>query len=80
MRSGKTFLADDVVVLFAGGTSHMMPLVSLFVQPGTTDQQLVVLLDGDKAGIEKGGQLRRDLLPGGKTVALMPERPHDRRG
>jgi hypothetical protein len=51
----------------------MVPLVSLFAQPGSAEQQLVVLLDGDKAGIEKGGQLRRDLLPGGKSVALMSD-------
>ncbi len=72
-ESGKTSLPDDIVILFAGGTSHMVPLVSLFAHPGTTDQQLVVLLDGDKAGLEKGGQLRRDLLPGGKAVALMSD-------
>ena len=51
----------------------MLPLVSLFAQPGATDQQLVVLLDADKAGVDKAMQLRRDLLPGGKAVALMAD-------
>jgi predicted ATP-dependent endonuclease of OLD family len=73
LEAGKTLLTDDIIILFAGGTSHMVPLVSLFAQPGATDRQLVVLLDGDKAGLEKGGQLRRELLPGGKAVALISD-------
>lgn len=72
-ESGKVLLPDDIVVLFAGGTTHMVPLVSLFAQPDAVDRQLVVLLDGDKTGVDKAGQLRRDLLPGGKTVALMSD-------
>jgi hypothetical protein len=37
------------------------------------DRQLVVLLDGDKAGVEKAAQLQRDLLPGGNSVVLMSD-------
>jgi hypothetical protein len=72
-ESGNTLLPDEIVLLFAGGTSHMLPLVSLFAQPGNNDQKLVVLLDADRAGIDKAGQLRRDLLPGGKSVALLSD-------
>lgn len=73
-EQGKVPLPGEIVILFAGGTSHMLPLVSLFAQPDTnSDQRLVVLLDGDRSGIDKAGQLRRDLLPGGKSVALMSD-------
>jgi hypothetical protein len=72
-ENGKVPLPDDIVILFAGGTSRMLPLVSLFAQPEEKDQQLVVLLDADKAGLDKAAQLRRDLLPGGKAVALMSD-------
>lgn len=72
-EAGKTPLPDDIVVLFAGGTTHMVPLVSLFVRPDSNERQLVVLLDGDKIGLDKAMQLRRDLLPGGRNVALMSD-------
>lgn len=69
----KSLLPDDVVVLFAGGTSHMLPLVSLFVRPDSDEHRLVVLLDADKAGLEKASQLRRDLLPGANNIALISD-------
>ncbi len=71
--AGRHALAEDVVLVFAGGTSHMMPLVSLFIRPDREDQELVVLLDADKAGLNKASQLKRDLMPGGKGVALISD-------
>ena len=71
--SGRGSLPEDLAVLFAGGTSHVVPLVSLFARPDRKDKRLVVLLDADKAGLNKATQLRRDLLPGGNAVALMSD-------
>jgi predicted ATP-dependent endonuclease of OLD family len=71
--AGKACLADDVVVIFAGGTSHILPLVALFSRPDQEDRRLVVMLDADKPGQEKAKQLRRDLLSRDGAVALLSE-------
>jgi predicted ATP-dependent endonuclease of OLD family len=69
----RSSLPDDVVVLFAGGTSKMLPLVSLFVRPDDKERRLVVLLDADKAGIEKAATLKRELLKRDEAVVLMSD-------
>jgi hypothetical protein len=72
-RRKRTFLPEEVVILFAGGASHMMPLVSLFIRPDDDSRCLVVLLDGDKTGLNKANQLRRDLLHKDRAVALISD-------
>jgi hypothetical protein len=73
VERGKNILPDDLVILYAGGTSHMMPLVSMFARPDATEPALVVLLDADRSGLEKATQLRRDLLPRGNAVAVISD-------
>lgn len=72
-KAKRPALPEDVVVLFAGGTSRMLPLVSLFMKPGEKERRLVVLLDADKAGIEKAATLKRELLKQDQTIALMSD-------
>jgi predicted ATPase len=72
-QAKRAALPEDVVVLFAGGTSRMLPLVSLFMQPDDRERRLVVLLDADKAGIDKAANLKRELLKHDQAVALMSD-------
>ncbi|MFN3201621.1 MAG: AAA family ATPase [Bradymonadia bacterium] len=73
VKRGRTGLPDDVVILFAGGTSHMLPLVSMFARPDDDSRSLVVLLDADKAGLNKATTLKKELLPQDGAVALMSD-------
>jgi hypothetical protein len=73
MKRRRQYLPDDMAVLFAGGTARVLPLVSLFLQPDQKAQRLVVLLDADKAGLDKAAKLKRDLLRQDRSVALMSD-------
>lgn len=66
-------LPEDIVVIFAGGTSRVVPLVSLFARPDEDDKRLVVLLDADRAGLDKANKLKRDMLRRTGAVALMSD-------
>jgi 5S rRNA maturation endonuclease (ribonuclease M5) len=73
VAQGHTGIPGNIDLIFAGGTSHMLPLVSLFLRPDQTDKRLVVLLDGDKAGLEKAAKLKSDMLHRNGAVALMSD-------
>lgn len=52
-------LKDDIIITPAGGISHLMPLASLLVG---NDVKMAILLDADKAGINKQKDLKEKLL------------------
>lgn len=54
-----TTLDHDIVIIPAGGARNMMPLASLLVG---NQLRLVILMDGDDAGIEKEKQLKKNLM------------------
>ncbi|MBI5536873.1 MAG: AAA family ATPase [Deltaproteobacteria bacterium] len=69
----RSSLPEELVILFAGGTSRVLPLVSLFARPEETQRRLVVLLDADKAGLDKATKLKRELLQHDQGVALISD-------
>jgi predicted ATP-dependent endonuclease of OLD family len=59
ISKGKTSLLQDAVITPAGGIRNLMPLASMLVG---NQVKLVILLDGDQAGISKGKQVKEELL------------------
>jgi predicted ATP-dependent endonuclease of OLD family len=68
----KDGLHDDTVVLWAGGTSHMLPLASV-ISSGEQlgPNRMAVLLDSDRAGADKAKKLIDMLVHGQDSVMLM---------
>ena len=58
-QKSMTALNDDVVIVPVGGVSKIMPLASLLV---ANNLKLVVLLDGDKPGLNKARQLKNERI------------------
>ncbi len=54
-----TTLDSDVSIVPSGGVRNMMPLASMLVG---NELKLVVLVDGDESGIQKGRQLKERLM------------------
>lgn len=62
----------DTVVLWAGGTSHMLPLASVMaVGEQVGPNRLAVLLDSDKAGVDKAKKLVEVLVHAQDSVMLL---------
>lgn len=71
-ENGGGGLNEDTVVIWAGGTSNMMPLASVMSsgeQMGPN--RMAVLVDSDKAGLEKAKRLIELLAHGQDSVLLL---------
>jgi hypothetical protein len=67
-------LHEDTVVLWAGGTSHMLPLASVMAaREQMGPNRLAVLLDSDRPGLEKAKKLVEMLAHGQDSVMLLGE-------
>jgi hypothetical protein len=65
-------LHEDTVVLWAGGTSHMLPLASVMsAREQMGPNRLAVLLDSDRPGLEKARKLVEMLAHGQDSVMLL---------
>lgn len=65
-------LHEDTVILWAGGTSYMLPLASVMsVGEQVGPNRLAVLLDSDKAGLDKAKKLVEVLAHGQDSVMLL---------
>ena len=67
-------LHEDTVVLWAGGTSHILPLASVMAareQMGSN--RMAVLLDSDRAGLDKARKLVEIMAHGQDSVMLLGE-------
>lgn len=65
-------LDKDTVILWAGGTAHMLPLASVMsVGEQVGPNRLAVLLDSDKAGLDKARKLIEVLAHGQDSVMLL---------
>jgi hypothetical protein len=67
-------LHDDTLVLWAGGTSHMLPLASVMAaREQMGPNRLAVLLDSDRAGLDKAKKLVEMMAHGQDSVMLLGE-------
>jgi hypothetical protein len=68
----KDGLHEDTVVLWAGGTSHMLPLASVISSGEQVGpNRMAVLLDSDRAGSDKAKKLVDMLVHGQDSVMLL---------
>lgn len=66
------FLHDDTVIVWAGGTAHLLPLASVMAsREQMGPNRMAVLLDSDKAGRNKAKELVGMLLPGESSVLML---------
>jgi AAA domain, putative AbiEii toxin, Type IV TA system/AAA ATPase domain len=67
-------LHKDTVVLWAGGTSHMLPLASVMAaREQMGPNRMAVLLDSDRPGLEKAKKLVEIMAHGQDSVILLGE-------
>ena len=67
-------LHPDTVVLWAGGTSHMLPLASVMAaREQMGPNRMAVLLDSDRAGLDKAKKLVEMMAHGQDSVMLLGE-------
>jgi hypothetical protein len=67
-------LHEDTVVLWAGGTSHMLPLASVMAARAQMGpNRMAVLLDSDRAGLDKARKLVEMMAHGQDSVMLLGE-------
>jgi hypothetical protein len=63
---------SETVIIWAGGTSHLMPLASIMsAREQVGPNRIAVLLDSDKAGTDKAQKLVEMLAHGTDSVLLM---------
>jgi len=61
---GRESLHEDTVIVWAGGTAHLMPLASIMAsREQMGPNRMAVLLDSDKAGLNKAKDLVKLLMP-----------------
>jgi hypothetical protein len=71
---GGTGLHPDTVVLWAGGTSHILPLASIMsAREQMGPNRMAVLLDSDRAGLDKAKKLVTMMAHGQDSVILLSE-------
>lgn len=71
-RHGGGGLHPDTLVLWAGGTSHMLPLASVMsAREQVGPNRMAVLLDSDRAGFDKARKLVEMMAHGQDSVMLM---------
>jgi hypothetical protein len=71
---GEGGLHDDTLVLWAGGTSHMLPLASVMAaREQMGPNRMAVLLDSDRAGLDKAKKLVEMMAHGQDSVMLLGE-------
>lgn len=69
---GEGGLDSDTLVLWAGGTSHMLPLASVMsAREQMGPNRLAVLLDSDKPGLDKAKKLMEMMAHGQDSVMLL---------
>jgi hypothetical protein len=67
-------LHEDTLVLWAGGTSHILPLASVMAaREQMGPNRLAVLLDSDRAGLDKARKLVEMMAHGQDSVLLLGE-------
>jgi AAA domain, putative AbiEii toxin, Type IV TA system/AAA ATPase domain len=67
-------LHEDTVVLWAGGTSHILPLASVMAaREQMGPNRMAVLLDSDRAGLDKARKLVEIMAHGQDSVMLLGE-------
>jgi hypothetical protein len=65
-------LHDDTVIVWAGGTAHLLPLASVMAsREQMGPNRMAVLLDSDSAGRNKAKELVGMLLPGENSVLML---------
>src|SRR5437667_4078619 len=65
-------LHEDTLVLWAGGTSHMLPLASIMsAREQVGPNRMAVLLDSDRAGLDKARKLVEMMAHGQESVMLL---------
>jgi len=65
-------LHEDTLVLWAGGTSHMLPLASIMsAREQMGPNRMAVLLDSDRAGLDKARKLVEMMVHGQDSVMLL---------
>jgi hypothetical protein len=71
---GEGGLHADTLVLWAGGTSHMLPLASIMAaREQMGPNRMAVLLDSDRAGLDKAKKLVEMMAHGQDSVMLLGE-------
>jgi len=71
-QTTKDGLHDDTVILWAGGTSHLLPLASVISSGEQVGpNRMAVLLDSDRAGSDKANKLISMLAHGQDSVMLL---------
>ncbi len=71
-ENGGTFLHDDTVILWAGGTARLLPLASVIsAEEQMGPNRMAVLLDSDKMGLQKAHDLVDMLVHGRDAVLLL---------
>jgi len=71
---GGTGLHADTLVLWAGGTSHVLPLASVMAaREQMGPNRMAVLLDSDRAGLDKARKLVEIMAHGTDSVMLLGE-------
>jgi predicted ATP-dependent endonuclease of OLD family len=69
---GEEGLQGDTVVLWAGGTSHMLPLASVMsAREQMGPNRMAVLLDSDRVGLDKARKLVEMMAHGQDSVMLL---------
>lgn len=67
-------LHEDTLVLWAGGTAHVLPLASVMAaREQVGPNRLAVLLDSDRAGLDKAKKLVEMMAHGQDSVMLLGE-------
>ena len=65
-------LHGDTVIVWSGGTSHLMPLASIMAaREQMGPNRLAVLLDSDQAGLDKANKLLKIFVEGSDNVLLL---------
>ena len=73
-KQGGGGLHEDTVVLWAGGTSHILPLASIMAaREQMGPNRMAVLLDSDRAGLDKARKLVETMAHGQDSVMLLGE-------
>lgn len=73
-ENGGGGLHEDTLVLWAGGTSHMLPLASIMAaREQMGPNRLAVLLDADRAGLDKAKKLVEIMAHGQDSAMLLRE-------
>lgn len=73
-QNGGGGLNEDTLVLWAGGTSHVLPLASVMAsREQMGPNRMAVLLDSDRAGLDKARKLVEIMAHGQDSVMLLGE-------